>query len=97
MALRPLLDLGRHSCRYSCPLLLGHDLRPHGSAAELAEARKEAKYMQLMQSYHFVPLAFETMGPINTKGQALLADLGRLLGQISGDPREASFLFQHLL
>ena len=39
-----------------------------GGAAELAEARKEAKYMQLMQSYHFVPLAFETMGPINTKG-----------------------------
>ena len=67
-----------------------------GGAAELAEARKNAKYIQLMQSYHFVPLAFETMGPINAKGLAFLADLGRLLGQISGDPRETSFLFQRL-
>ena len=49
-----------------------------------------------MQSYHFVPLAFETMGPLNAKGLAFLADLGRLLGQISGDPRETSFLFQRL-
>lgn len=49
-----------------------------------------------MQSYHFVPLAFETMGPIRTKGQAFLADLGHHLAQISGDRREASFLFQHL-
>jgi len=67
-----------------------------GGAAELAEARKNAKYSQLMQSYHFVPLAFETMGPLNAKGLAFLADLGRLLGQISGDPRETSFLFQRL-
>src|SRR6218665_1402703 len=35
-----------------------------GGAAELAEARKKAKYTKLMQSYHFVILAFETMGPI---------------------------------
>jgi len=49
-----------------------------------------------MQSYCFVPLAFETTGPINTKGPAFLADLGRPLGQISGDPRDASFLFQRL-
>src|SRR6218665_1255351 len=60
-----------------------------GGAGELAEVRKEAKYTQLIQSYHFVPLAFETMGPINTKGQAILADLDGLLSKISGDPREA--------
>src|SRR5688572_12048503 len=44
-----------------------------GGAAELAEARKNTKYAQLMQSYLFVPLAIETMGPINTKGLAFLA------------------------
>ena len=63
---------------------------------ELAEARKNAKYAQLMQTYHFAPLAFETMGPINTKGLAFLTDLGRLLAQSSGDQRETSFLFQRL-
>ena len=36
------------------------------------------------------------MGPINARGQAFLADLGRLLSQISGDARETSFLFQRL-
>jgi len=41
-------------------------------AAELAEAREEEKYTQLMQSCYFVLLAFETLGPINTKGQAFL-------------------------
>jgi len=29
-----------------------------GGVAEQAEARKETKYTQLMQSYHFDPLAF---------------------------------------
>ena len=52
--------------------------------------------MQLMKSYHFVPLAFKTMGPINAKGQIVLADLGRLLGKILGDLREATLLFQCL-
>lgn len=52
--------------------------------------------MQLVQSYHFIPLVFETMGPINAKGQIFLTDLGRLLGQILGDLREATALFQRL-
>src|SRR5688572_8747297 len=67
-----------------------------GIAAELAEARKNAKYSQLMQSYLFVPLAFETMEPINAKGLAFLADLGSPLSQVSGDPRETSYFFQRL-
>lgn len=50
----------------------------------------------MMQSYLFVPLAFETMGPINAKRQAFLVDLGRLLGHISGNPRETNFLLQRL-
>ena len=41
-------------------------------------------------------MTFETMGPINAKGQAFLADLGRLLAQVSGEPRETSYLFQRL-
>jgi len=48
-----------------------------------------------MQSYSH-PLAFDTKKPIIARGQAFLADLGGLLGQISGDQREASFLLQRL-
>jgi len=48
-----------------------------GAAAELAANRKIAKYRQLTTSYHFVPVAFETMSPINSSGMELITELGR--------------------
>jgi hypothetical protein len=38
-----------------------------GSAAEIAAARKEVKYINLATTYMFVPIALETMGPISAK------------------------------
>jgi len=67
-----------------------------GGAAEAAADRKEQKYMALMGTHHFVPLAVETLGPINNKGLHFLSDLGRRLTESTGDPREKSFLFQRL-
>jgi len=67
-----------------------------GGAAEAAADRKEQKYMTLMGTHHFVPLAVETLGPINIKGLHFLSDLGRRLTESTGDPREKSFLFQRL-
>ena len=67
-----------------------------GAAAERAAARKHEKYLQLSATHFFVPLAFETMGPINTEGQAFLSDLGRKLSAITGEPRETSFLYQRI-
>ena len=65
-------------------------------AAELAADRKCAKYNTLAQTYHFVPLAFETLGPINTSGLLFIAELGRCLSRITGDPRETCYLFQRI-
>jgi len=67
-----------------------------GAAAEIAASRKQTKYEVLNNSYEFVPLAIETMGPINSTGLDFISLLGRSLTLISGDPREASFLFQRL-
>ena len=68
-----------------------------GSAAEAAADRKEVKtYAQITNTHHFVPLAFETLGPINSKGTALLTELGRRISTSSGDARESAFLFQRL-
>ena len=39
-----------------------------GSAAEGAASRKEIKYAAFDHSYTFIPLAFETNGPIKNKG-----------------------------
>ena len=37
------------------------------AAAELAATRKEAKYVELSTTHLFVPLAFESLGPIGSK------------------------------
>ena len=67
-----------------------------GAAAEAAASRKTAKYVDLTSAYTFLPLAFETLGPINHDALCFLSELGRRLTQQSGDIREGSFLFQRL-
>jgi len=67
-----------------------------GAAAEGAAERKELKYQSLVQSHTFIPLAFETLGPINTKGKDFLNDLGRRLSAAVNDIRETAFLFQRI-
>ena len=64
------------------------------NAAERAASRKETKCAALHHSYTFIPLAFETCGPINDKGTKLIQKLGRRLRTISDDPRESAFLLQ---
>ena len=46
------------------------------SAAEAAAQRKESKYAEIMRSHLFYPLAFETMGSINSVGLEFICDLG---------------------
>ena len=65
-------------------------------AAEAAATRKRAKYAEIIQSHHFVPIAIETLGPSNMDGQRFLDSLGERLSSISGDPRETTFLYQRL-
>jgi len=67
-----------------------------GDAAENAAEKKHAKYAGLAASYTFLPLAFESLGPINEDGLSFLSDLGRRISVISGEPREASFSFQRM-
>ena len=67
-----------------------------GAAAETAAERKNSKYSALLNTHFFVPLAFETLGPVNDTGLHFISDLGRILTQSSGDKREVSFLRQRL-
>jgi len=46
--------------------------------------------------YTFVPIAVETLGPMNSVGLQFLSDLGRRITQVSTDQRESAFLFQCL-
>src|SRR5688572_32408619 len=54
------------------------------------------KYNALLNTHFFVPLALETLGPINITGQNFLSDLGRSLTLSTGDNRETCFLLQRL-
>jgi hypothetical protein len=67
-----------------------------GSAAEGAANRKELKYQSIANTHSFIPLAFETFGPINSKGVEFFNQLGRRLTASTGDMRETSYLFQRL-
>ena len=71
---------------------LANSYKPTTTAA----TRKRAKYAEIIQSHHFVPIAIETLGPINMDGQRFLDSLGEHLSSISGDPRETTFLYQRL-
>ena len=50
-----------------------------GAAAEGAASHKEAKYQALTTTHSFIPIAFETLGPINAKGLSFFNKLGRRL------------------
>jgi len=67
-----------------------------GGAAEGAASRKEAKYQALASTHNFIPLAFETLGPINSKGMSFFSELGHRLTACTGDKRETAFLFQRV-
>jgi len=67
-----------------------------GSAAEQAAVRKSEKYALLPATHLFVPIAFETLGPVNAEGAQFLSELGRRIPSDSGDQRETNFLLQRL-
>ena len=67
-----------------------------GSAAESTSVRKEAKYAELSNRFHFFPIAIESHGPISIKATSFLSDLGRRITMSTSDARETSFLFQHI-
>jgi len=68
---------------------------PGAAVAAAAAERKTSKYSSLSQSYLFVPIAAETMGP-STRRDGLLCDLGRHIMQSTDDHCESAFLFQQI-
>ena len=61
-----------------------------------AAERKVSKYAGLSASHLFVPIAIETLGPINEAGHSFLSELERRLSTISNDSKESFFLFQRI-
>ena len=57
------------------------------SAAETAAVRETEKYRSLEQTYLFVPIAMETLGPMCEDAQAFIGDIGHKISDITSDPR----------
>src|SRR6218665_1164902 len=93
MGHRQIHRLGLHSHPHECGFL-----HPpvSGGAVEHAVDRKRNKYATLPASHKFVPIAVETLGPINHEGCEFLLELGRRGADVSGDARETVFLLQTL-
>ena len=66
------------------------------AAAEDACSVKRIKYACLEQPYYFVPVAVETLGSWSRAAKDFVAELGRKLGEGTGDSRSRSFLVQRL-
>ena len=67
-----------------------------GGAAELAANRKYEKYSSLPSAVDFQPLAFETLGALNSSAVDFISSLGFRLERVSGRRNERNFLFQRL-
>ena len=65
-------------------------------AAENAAERKNLKYSSLPSTLLFQPVAFETLGPLNSSAVEFITELGRRISFSSSEPREITFLFQRL-
>lgn len=58
-----------------------------GAAAEAGANRKSTKYADLSADYFFLPLAFETPGPISNDALIFIKELGRCISVLSRDAR----------
>jgi len=67
-----------------------------GRVAEKAADMKVAKYAAISLTHQFLPVAFETLGPMNKAAVAFITALGKRLSAASGEFRETAFLFQRL-
>ena len=54
------------------------------------------KIQELARGYEVVPVAIETMGPMNPDGADFINGIGRKCAQQTGDQPETSFLWQRL-
>ena len=66
------------------------------AAAEAAEEKKQQKYAFLSDTFHFIPLAFETLGCFGSDASSLVSRIGKKITDRTGETRATNFLKQRL-
>jgi len=67
-----------------------------GEVAKQAAVRKCDKYADISSTYTFLPIALETLGPMNDLAYRFLEELGRRTSDVSVTAEKVPFLFQRL-
>ena len=67
-----------------------------GVVATESESKKKVKYACLTSTFHFVPIAIETLGAFGQEAQAFMRELGRRITTATGERRATEFLWQRL-
>jgi len=80
----------------SAPSHLNISVNGVGFVANEAEAKKRAKYACLSPTFHFVPVAVETLGALGEEADSFIHELGRRITTITGERRATEFLLQRL-
>lgn len=79
-----------------CPSNIAITSKRAGSAAEKAVVRKNNLYKDMIDNYHFVVFATETMGPWCVEGRNLIDKLGAMLIEMSGDCKSKKYLKERI-
>ena len=66
------------------------------AAAEKSAVNKTKKYATITSTHLFVPIAVETSGAWCFESAEFIKDLGRRITVITGEPLEATYLFQRI-
>ena len=79
-----------------CASYVKNTSKSAGAAADLREAEKKTKYVNLSRDYLFIPVGIETFGSWGNEGLKLIKDIGKKLKEASGEPRSTFFLTQRI-
>jgi hypothetical protein len=67
-----------------------------GKAAKLAEELKRNKYSNLLDQFHFIPIAIETSGVFGNEAKSFIKWLGNKIYEVTKDRRCHAFLVQRI-
>ena len=66
------------------------------TSATIAEKGKHDNYQELKNTYHFIPVAVETLGSWGQEALKFIKEVGSRIAQLTGEKKSTYYLFQSL-
>ena len=73
------------------PSHINHAVMGPGAVASIAELNKRTKYEDISRTFHFIPVAVETLGALGEDAGAFLKDLGARIKSVTQERRAFEF------